>query len=90
LGGREFPQEPGENGVADELLVKLAPGARIEDIKALVPALAKVMQLHPALRHFYLQLPPGLAKAPRKNNLSSVVVTATLPEAANSGSVPSR
>src|SRR4051812_6301528 len=61
-GGREFPQQSGEKVVPDELLVKLAAGARFEDLTALLPSLSKVTQLHRASPHFRLQLPPGLAK----------------------------
>jgi hypothetical protein len=61
-GGREFPQQPGEKAAADELLVRLAPGARLEDLTALLPALANVTRIHGSSQHFRLHLPPGLAK----------------------------
>src|SRR4051794_12955531 len=60
--GREFPQQPGEKAVDNELLVKLAPGARLEDLTALLPALANVTRIHGGSQHFRLRLPPGLAK----------------------------
>src|SRR3954454_17804155 len=60
--GREFQQQPGEKTVDDELLVKLAPGARLEDLTSLLPALANVLRIHGGSQHFRVRLPPGLAK----------------------------
>src|SRR4051794_8810549 len=72
--GREFQQQPGEKAVDDELLVKLVPGAQLQHLTALLPALANVTRVHGSSQHFRLHLPPGLAKQLSTRLAGSAVV----------------
>ena len=59
-GGREFPQQPGEQVVPDRLLVKLIRGSRPLSVFPGLTAGGQVQNLK-LPDHYLVRLPPGVA-----------------------------
>src|SRR5512132_4339373 len=60
--GREFREQPGEEIADNELLIRLRPGVRVDDILDLLPAAARASNLHGSRQNVRLHLPPGVAR----------------------------
>src|SRR6185295_7885419 len=60
--GREFPEKPGEEIRADQLIVKLKPGVSIAQVLAALAPQAKFRPIHAKKNLHRLSLPPGLRK----------------------------